>query len=65
LLTRMKLFGKVVITKPYTKPICASIGHMVSFEIVIKIFKHCSKNRIPEPLLQTHNLVTKKRKQSK
>jgi deoxyinosine 3'endonuclease (endonuclease V) len=34
---------------------------MVSLETAVAIVVHCSKGRIPEPLLQAHTLATKER----
>jgi deoxyinosine 3'endonuclease (endonuclease V) len=34
---------------------------MVSLETAVKIVKHCSKKRIPEPLSQAHKLATQER----
>jgi deoxyribonuclease V len=56
-----EVIGEVITTKPGAKPVYVSIGHMVSLETAVKIVCHCSKNRIPEPLLQAHNLATKTR----
>jgi deoxyribonuclease V len=56
-----EIIGEVVTTKPGCKPIYVSVGHMVSLETAVQIAKHCSKGRIPEPLLQAHNLATKER----
>ena len=56
-----EVIGAVVTTKQDAKPIYVSIGHMVSLETAVKIVKHCTKNRIPEPTLQAHNLATKER----
>jgi deoxyribonuclease V len=56
-----EIIGEVVTTKPDAKPIYVSIGHMVSLETAVEIAKHCAKGRIPEPLLQAHNLATKTR----
>jgi len=61
LVDKDEVIGEVVTTKIDTKPIYVSIGHMISLDTTVKIVKHCSKNRIPEPLLQAHNLATKKR----
>jgi deoxyribonuclease V len=58
-----EVIGEIVATKPDGKPVYVSIGHMVSLDTAIKIVKHCSKGRIPEPLLQAHNLATKQRNQ--
>jgi deoxyribonuclease V len=58
-----EVIGEIVATKPDAKPVYVSIGHMVSLESAVKIVKHCSKGRIPEPLLQAHNLATKQRNQ--
>jgi len=58
-----EVIGEVVNTKPDAKPIYVSIGHMVSLETAVEIIKHCSRGRIPEPLLYAHNLATKQRNQ--
>ena len=63
LVDKGEVIGEVVTTKPGAKPIYVSIGHMVSLETAVKILKHCSRGRIPEPLLQAHNLATKHRNQ--
>ncbi len=63
LVDKGEVIGEVVTTKPGAKPIYVSIGHMVSLETAVKIVKHCSRGRIPEPLLQAHNLATKHRNQ--
>ena len=63
LVDKGEVIGEVVTTKPGAKPIYVSIGHMVSLDTAVKIVKHCSKGRIPEPLLQAHNLATKHRNQ--
>jgi deoxyribonuclease V len=51
----------VVTAKQGIKPVYVSIGHMVSLDSAIEIVKHCSKKRIPEPLLQAHKLATEER----
>jgi deoxyribonuclease V len=61
LVDKGEVIGAVVTTKQGAKPIYVSIGHMVSLETAVKIVKHCTKNRIPEPTLQAHNLATKER----
>lgn len=63
LVDRGEVIGEVVTTKLGAKSIYVSIGHMVSLETAVKIVKHCSKGRIPEPLLQAHTLATKQRNQ--
>jgi deoxyribonuclease V len=63
LVDKDEVIGEVVTTKSGDKPIYISIGHMVSLDTAIKIVKHCSKGRIPEPLLHAHNLATKQRNQ--
>ncbi len=63
LVDKQGVIGEVVTTKLGGKPIYVSIGHMVSLETAVEIVRHCSKGRIPEPLLQAHNLATKKRNQ--
>ena len=61
LLDKGEVIGAVVTTKHGCKPVYVSIGHMVSLKTSIKIVIHCSKSRIPEPLLQAHKLATKER----
>ncbi len=61
LIDKDEIIGSVVTTKQKAKPIFVSIGHMVSLETAIKIIKHCSLSRIPEPLLQARKLATKER----
>jgi deoxyribonuclease V len=61
LLDKGEVIGEVVTTKEDAKPVYVSIGHLVSLETAVKIVMHFSKSRIPEPLLQAHNLATKTR----
>jgi deoxyribonuclease V len=61
LVDKGEVIGEVLTTKAGTKPIYLSIGHMVSLDTAVKIVKYCTKSRIPEPLLQAHNLATKGR----
>jgi deoxyribonuclease V len=56
-----EIVGEAVTTKQDAKPVYVSIGHMVSLETSVRIVKHCAKNRIPEPLLQAHQLATQQR----
>lgn len=56
-----EVIGEVVKTDQDAKPVYVSIGHMVSLETALKIVKHCSIKRIPEPTLQAHKLATKHR----
>jgi deoxyribonuclease V len=56
-----EIIGEVVTTKAGIKPIYVSIGHKISLETAIQIIKHCSKSRIPEPLLQAHKIAAKTR----
>ena len=61
LVDKYEVIGEVVTTKPGAKPIYVSIGHMVSLDTAVEIVLHCSKGRIPEPLLRAHNLAAKTR----
>jgi deoxyribonuclease V len=61
LIDKEEVIGEVVTTKEGAKPVYVSVGHMISLETAVEIVKHCSLNRIPEPLLQAHNLATKTR----
>jgi deoxyribonuclease V len=58
LLDAGEVVGEVVTTKKGAKPVYVSVGHMISIERAVKIIKHCSKSRIPEPLLWAHKLAT-------
>jgi deoxyribonuclease V len=58
-----EIIGSVVTTKEGSKQVIVSIGHKVSLETATKIVKHCViTNRIPEPLLQAHNIATREKK---
>src|SRR5208337_4225176 len=57
LVDKNEVVGAVVCTRQGSKPIFVSVGHMISLETAIKIVKHCSKSRIPEPTLQAHKLA--------
>ncbi len=59
LLDKGEVIGEVVMMEKGCKPVYVSIGHKVSLETAVQIVRHCSKGRIPEPLLQAHNLATK------
>jgi len=61
LVDKGEVIGVVVTAQQGAKPIYVSIGHMVSLETAVKIVRHCSKKRIPEPTLQAHSLATKER----
>ena len=61
LIDECETIGAIVTGKRLGKPVFVSVGHMVSLETAIRIVKQCIKNRIPEPLLQAHNLATKER----
>ncbi len=61
LVDKGEVIGEVVTTKLSAKPVYVSIGYRVSLETAVKIVRHCSRTRIPEPLLQAHNLATKTR----
>ncbi len=56
-----EVIGAIVTAKQGIKPVYVSIGHMVSLDSAIEIVKHCSKSRIPEPLLQAYKLASKER----
>lgn len=61
LLDKGEIIGAVVKTRQDAKPVYVSVGHMVSLKTAIRIVLHCSKSRIPEPLLQAHKLAGKER----
>jgi deoxyribonuclease V len=53
-----EVVGAMVTTKHGQKPIYVSIGHMISLETAIQITKHCTQQRIPEPILMAHEIAT-------
>ncbi len=57
-----EIVGAEVNTRKAIKPVYVSIGHLVSLQTAIRIVKHCSRQRIPEPILQAHNLASENRK---
>jgi deoxyribonuclease V len=61
LLDKGEVIGEVVTIEEGCEPVYVSIGHMVSLETAVQIIRHCSKSRIPEPLLHAHKLATKTR----
>jgi len=55
--------GAIVTTKKGAKPVYVSVGHLTSLETAVKIVKHCVRNsRIPEPLLQAHQIASKEKR---
>ncbi len=58
LIDKGEVVGEVVATQEGAKPIYVSIGHMVSLQTAVEIVKHCSKTRVPQPLLLAHKLAT-------
>lgn len=60
-----EIVGAVVTTKPGSKPIYVSVGHMVSLETAIRTVKTCTHNvRIPEPLLVAHKIANEEKRKS-
>lgn len=50
-----EVVGMAVITKPGTKPVYVSVGHMVSLDTAVKIVKYCTRNtRVPQPIREAH-----------
>lgn len=50
--------GNVVRTRPGTKPVFASPGHLISFESAVRVILDCSPNyRLPEPIRAAHRLA--------
>jgi len=58
-----EVIGEELTTKQGCKPIFVSVGHMVSLETAVKIVRHCSKSRIPEPLRLAHKLAAEARRE--
>jgi deoxyribonuclease V len=61
LVDKGKTICAIVATKMKGKPVFVSIGHIVSLETARRIVKHCTKSRIPKPLLQAHKAATEER----
>jgi len=61
LVDKTEVIGAEITTVTNEKPIFVSVGHMVSLETAVEIVKHCSKRRIPEPILLAHKLATRER----
>jgi len=56
---RGEIIGAAIATKPESKPIYVSVGHMISLTTAVKIVKQCiSIHRIPEPILKAHQIAT-------
>jgi deoxyribonuclease V len=54
-----EVVGAVVTTRRRSKPVYASVGHMISLKTAIGIVRKCTcSNRIPEPLLKAHEIAT-------
>jgi deoxyribonuclease V len=54
-----EVIGAQIIPKRGLKPICVSVGHMVSLGTAIKIVMRCTlSSRVPEPVLQAHRIAT-------
>jgi deoxyribonuclease V len=58
LVDKGEIIGAEVTTKAGCKPVYISVGNMVSLKTAISIVRHCSKTRIPQPLLKAHRLTT-------
>ncbi len=57
------IIGAQTTTKPFSKPVYVSIGHMVSLKRAITIVKHCTYNScIPEPIRIAHRIATEEAK---
>jgi len=54
-----EVIGAQIVSKSGLKPICVSVGHMISLGTAIDIVKRCTlDNRVPEPVLQAHRIAT-------
>jgi deoxyribonuclease V len=48
---------EAVNTSDGAKSVYVSVRHMISLETAVRIVKHCSRSRIPEPTLRAHRLA--------
>jgi len=53
-----QIIGAQIATKHASKPVYVSVGHMISLDTAIRIFKHCvTHSRIPEPIAMAHRVA--------
>jgi len=58
-----EVVGALVTTFEGAKPVCVSVGHMVSLETAVNIVEHCSRqSRIPQSIGEAHRIVAEERK---
>jgi len=63
LVQKGQVISAVVTTKEGAKPVFVSVGHLISLGTAVKIVKHCAHNsRIPEPILQAHNIASEEKR---
>ena len=63
LVQKGQVISAVVTTKEGVKPVFVSVGHLISLGTAVKIVKHCARNsRIPEPILQAHNIASEEKR---
>jgi deoxyribonuclease V len=63
LVQKGQVISAVVTTKEGVKPVFVSVGHLISLGTAVKIVKHCAHNsRIPEPILQAHNIASEEKR---
>jgi len=63
LVQKGQVISAVVTTKEGAKPVFVSVGHLISLGTAVKIVKHCARNsRIPEPILQAHNIASEEKR---
>jgi deoxyribonuclease V len=63
LMDNEEVIGEVVTTVQGKKPVYVSVGHLISLDTAVKIIRHCSKTRLPQPTLSAHNLAAKTKKE--
>jgi deoxyribonuclease V len=58
-----EIIGAEVVTKPGTRPMYVSVGHLVSLKRAIDVVRSCTRTyRIPEPIRRAHMLANEKGK---
>jgi deoxyribonuclease V len=60
---RGEIIGAEVVTKPGTRPMYVSVGHLVSLKRAIDVVRSCTQTyRIPEPIRRAHMLANEEKR---
>jgi len=64
---RGKAIAEKVITRPGSKPVYVSVGHMISLKTAVELVKKCIRepHKLPEPLVMARKIVSRVKKEMK